>query len=112
MLGVKYPQNFTLKSKTKFDQEIIDKIDWFKNNNMYWYEKVQEAPSEISCKIFVLDFVFADTFSLSVKDEQGKLLKSEYVTLEDLKWLMARSHNVGKNSFAKRIEEFVKKTGS
>ncbi len=112
MLGVKYSQNFTLKSKTKFDQAIIDKIDWFKGNNMYWYEKVQEAPSEISCKIFVLGFVFADTFSLSVKDEQGKLLKSEYVTLEDLKWLMARSHNVGKNSFAKRIEEFIKKTGS
>ena len=33
MLGVKYPQNFTLKSKTKFDQEIIDKIDWFKNTH-------------------------------------------------------------------------------
>lgn len=106
---VKYPQSFTIK--TKFDQEIIDKISWFKENNEYWYEKAQEAPSEISCKFFVLGFILADNFSFSVIDEQENLIKNEQTTLEDLKWLMAHSHRMQKSSWAKKIEDFQKKQG-
>ena len=101
----KYPSSFCLE--TKYDKEIEEKMLWFWIGNPYWYEIIQRAPSEISCKYFVLGFLHSKEVSIDdIAKEQNRLISDNNVTLEDLEWLCGQSHPMQKRYWRQRIDAY------
>ena len=102
MIKEKYPVKKT-RYPTPFDEMIVQKTKWLKEKYPYFWSKLQEAPSELSFKIYVLSLIHKDYIKQVVGDEENEIFASiktqdelydhPDISLEDFMWCLISAVN-------------------